>query len=173
VAPGRLLGVLLNDVGPEVAPEGIADIMAYLGLPPPWRSHAEAAAAFAVSRSREFPGVDAAGWLPWVRAGFAETPEGLALRYDPRLREAVAAQLGTVPAPDLWPLFDALAGIPLALLRGANSRLLAPATAARMRERRPDLIFAEVPRRGHVPFLDEAESLAALRTLLDRARSPS
>ena len=31
-----------------------------------------------------------------------------------------------------------------------------------MRARRPDLIVAEVPDRGHVPFLDEPEALAAL-----------
>jgi hypothetical protein len=39
-----------------------------------------------------------------------------------------------------------------------------------MRRRRPDLIFAEVPGRGHVPFLDEPEALAALSAWLDLLR---
>jgi pimeloyl-ACP methyl ester carboxylesterase len=68
----------------------------------------------------------------------------------------------------MWPLFDALAGIPLAVVRGANSDLLGRDTVAKMRARRPDLIVAEVPDRGHVPFLDEPEALAALAALLAR-----
>jgi hypothetical protein len=39
-----------------------------------------------------------------------------------------------------------------------------------MRRRRPDMIFADVPDRAHVPFLDEAESLGAIRTWLERMR---
>ena len=33
IAKARLAGVLLNDIGPEVAPEGLAVIMTYLGDP--------------------------------------------------------------------------------------------------------------------------------------------
>jgi len=32
-----------------------------------------------------------------------------------------------------------------------------------MQARRPDMITVEVPGRGHVPFLDEPEALAALQ----------
>jgi pimeloyl-ACP methyl ester carboxylesterase len=56
----------------------------------------------------------------------------------------------------------------LAVVRGANSDLLTAKTVERMRERRPDLIVAEVPERGHVPFLDEPEAQAALAELLAR-----
>ena len=95
--------------------------------------------------------------------------ETLALTYDPRLREALLAGAGA-PAPDLWPLFDALEGLPLALIRGANSDLLSRETAQRMQARRPDMILAEVPGRGHVPFLDEAESLRAIHDFLEMTR---
>ena len=37
-----------------------------------------------------------------------------------------------------------------------------------MLARRPDLIVAEVPDRGHVPFLDEPERLGALEALIAR-----
>ena len=67
---------------------------------------------------------------------------------------------------DLWPLFDTLAGLPLALIRGANSDLLTAETAARMRARRPDMGFAEVLGRAHIPFLDEPESVALIRDVL-------
>ena len=78
---------------------------------------------------------------------------------------------GAQPAPDLWPLFDALAGLPLACIRGANSDLLAPETYVEMKKRRPDMIAVEVPGRGHIPFLDEPESLDALRRWLDMLRA--
>ena len=42
-----------------------------------------------------------------------------------------------------------------------------------MRERRPDLIVAEVPDRGHVPFLDEPEALAALDGAAGAGRAAS
>ena len=83
------------------------------------------------------------------------------IRYDPALRDAFLAALDAPPV-DLWPLFDACAGLPLALIRGANSDLLTASTATEMQRRRPDMIFAEVPHRAHIPFLDEPESLDAI-----------
>jgi pimeloyl-ACP methyl ester carboxylesterase len=81
------------------------------------------------------------------------------------LRDAFVAAFGAGPM-DLWPLFDACAGLPMLLVRGANSDLLTPATAAEMRRRRPDMGFVEVPGRAHVPFLDEPEVVAPLRAFL-------
>ncbi len=104
---------------------------------------------------------------PGASAGSTSAPDGLALNYDPRIRDALEAQ-SAQPAGDLWPLFDALTGVPVAVVRGANSDLLTAETVAEMRARRPDLIVAEVPDRGHVPFLDEPEALAALAALLAR-----
>ena len=70
------------------------------------------------------------------------------------------------PEVDLWPLFDACAGLPIALIRGANTDLLSMATVKDMQSRRPDLMFTNVPGRGHVPFLDEPESLTILHQFL-------
>ncbi|MEN9409459.1 MAG: hypothetical protein RL216_1433, partial [Pseudomonadota bacterium] len=46
------------------------------------------------------------------------------------------------------------------------SDLLTRDTSDEMRRRRPDMIFAEVPDRAHIPFLDEPESLTTLRAFL-------
>jgi pimeloyl-ACP methyl ester carboxylesterase len=89
----------------------------------------------------------------------------LRITYDPALREAFLAA-ETLPAVDLWPLWDATAGLPVALIRGAGSDLISAATAGEMRRRRPDLIFAAVPGRGHVPFLDEPESVTVVQAFL-------
>lgn len=164
----RLLGVALNDIGPEIAPEGLDIIKDYLGRAPALKTHAEVAEA----RERVMTGfanVPKTRWREEAERLFTETGDGLALTYDPKLREAVL-ESGAQPAPDLWPLFDALAGLPLVCLRGANSDLLAPETFAEMKRRRPDMIAVEVPDRGHIPFLDEPESLNALRRWLDMLR---
>lgn len=160
-AKHRLRGVCLNDIGPEIAPEGMEVIRGYVGVPPKEKTLAEAAAMRARLLAG-FEGVPAERWAEEVKRHYVETPDGLALRYDPALRQSVLAS-AEAPAPDLWPMFDALAGLPLALIRGANSNLLTPDTAAEMRCRRPDMIFADVPGRGHVPFLDEPEALGVIR----------
>jgi 2-haloalkanoic acid dehalogenase type II len=161
----RLAGVVLNDVGPVVAPAGVARILGYLGLPPPWPD-LDAAAAAAAQADR-FPGVDASAWRAQLAVVMRETPEGLALRYDPALRRAVIEQAGASVEVDLWPLFDLLAGVPLLAIRGATSDILAPETAAEMRRRRPDMGYVEIRDRGHVPFLDEPEALDAIARFLD------
>lgn len=166
MAKDRLIGVALNDIGPEIAQTGLDIIMNYIGRRPAQKTYA-AAAEFRAQNWLHFTGVPMDRWLAEVAAHYKETPEGLVLRYDPKLRDAVIAA-GAQPTPDLWPLFDALHGLPLALIRGANSDLLSVATADEMARRRPDMIRADVPGRGHVPFLDEPQALSALHTWLER-----
>ena len=165
-APDRLAGLCLNDVGPVLEPDGLDRIETYLGVEPDLPDFEAAARRLATTPG--FEGVPAARWRAEAHRRFGPGPGGRpVLNYDPALREAfLAAQ--RAGGGDLWALFDALPEVPLAVIRGANSDLLAPATVALMRRRRPAMITAEVPGRGHVPFLDEPEALAALRAFLDR-----
>lgn len=167
--PGLLAGVLLNDIGPEIAPEGLARIATYLGVAPRAKTYEEAALALKATMRGEFPGLSDAKWLDCARRWFDEGPGGLVLNYDPALRVGFEAGAGK-PAFDLWPFFDALGSVPVAVVRGANSTLLTPETVDRMRARHPGLIVAEVPDRGHVPFLDEPEAVAAFEALLAEVR---
>ena len=163
VARDRVLGLCLNDVGPEIARDGLARISDYVGRNPAGgtlEGYAER-----LSRSPGFDGVPMTRWLEEARKLAVETPDGLRLPYDPALRESFLKAFEGPPV-DLWPLFDALAGLPLALIRGANSDLLTADTAAKMRARRPDMTFAEVPGRAHIPFLDEPEAVALIRGFL-------
>ena len=165
-AKDRLLGVALNDIGPEIADRGLEVIKDYIGRNPAQNTYAEAAEARAKLWTH-FTDVPMDRWLAEVKAHYKETSDGLVIRYDPKLRDAVLAA-GAQPAPDLWPLFDALADIPLALIRGANSDLLAIETADEMSRRRPDMIRADIAGRGHVPFLDEPDAVNALHLWLER-----
>lgn len=162
-ARDRMLGLILNDVGPEIARDGLTRIFDYVGRNPAGKTFEGYAER--LSRSPGFHGVPMSRWLDEARRLSVETPDGLRLTYDPSLREAFLAAFEGPPV-DLWPLFDALQGLPLALIRGANSDLLALETAQQMRTRRPDMGFAEVPDRAHIPFLDEPESVALIRAFL-------
>jgi pimeloyl-ACP methyl ester carboxylesterase len=164
VARGRVLGLCLNDIGPEIAREGLVRIFDYVGRNPAGGTHQ--AYADRLSRSPGFANVPMSRWLDEAQKQSVETPEGLRIPYDPALRESFLAAFDG-PQVDLWPLFDTLAGLPLALIRGANSDLLTATTAAEMRARRPDMEFAEVPDRAHIPFLDEPEALALIRNWLE------
>lgn len=161
----RLLGVALNDIGPEIADAGLAVIKDYIGRRPAQKTYAEAA-AFREKTWTHFKDVPMSRWLEEVKNHYTETPDGLDLRYDPKLRDAVL-EAGAQPAPDLWPLYDALIGLPLCLIRGENSDLLSEATADEMLRRRIDMIRADIPDRGHVPFLDEEPALDALHEWLE------
>lgn len=160
----RLLGLCLNDVGPRIEQAGLQKIFDYVGRNPAARSHAELAARLP-QLMPGFSDVPEGRWLEDVRRHYVETPDGLRINYDPALREAfLAAFQGE--APDLWPLWQASGDLPVALIRGANSDLLSQATSQRMAAMRPDLIMAEVPGRGHVPWLDEPQSLEVIRRWL-------
>ncbi len=164
----RLTGICLNDIGPEIEPEGLAYIASYLGTPPRWRCYEEVADAFCHSAAEKFPDVPRERWRLHAERIFKETEAGLELRYDAKLRKSILEQSATDAIPDLWLLFDAMKGLPLALIRGANSDILSAKTAAQMRARRPDMIYGEVPAVGHVPFLDEPEAQDVLSRFIAR-----
>ncbi|MEV8465627.1 haloacid dehalogenase type II [Fluviibacterium sp. DFM31] len=163
----RLTGVCLNDIGPEIDPEGLAFIFGYLGIQPAFQTYDEAADALVKTTAARFPGVPRGRWRLHAERIWTETDDGLRIRYDAKLRDAVIEQSATGDVQDLWPFFDAFADLPLALIRGQHSDILPAKTAAEMRRRRPDMIHAEVPRRGHVPFLDEPEARRALSQFID------
>lgn len=165
--PQRLNGVILNDIGPEIAPGGLERIMEHIGIRPPFSSYRAAADGLMAQHSARFPGVSRQRWQVQAELLWAEVPgEPLALRYDPRLREALIGQAGAGPAPDLWGLWDAMAKLPVTVLHGENSDLLNGDILARMQARAPKMRRVTVPARGHVPFLDEAAALDAILTHL-------
>ena len=113
-----------------------------------------------------FANVSEERWQEEVEKLYVQTDDGLKINYDPKLADAVLAASEAL-APDLWPLFDMMDGLPLACIRGANSNLLSQETIDTMQERRPDMITAIVPDRAHIPFLDEPEAVDALSKWLE------
>jgi pimeloyl-ACP methyl ester carboxylesterase len=165
--PDLLTGLVLNDIGPVVEPAGLEFIMTYLGRDPGFGDFDEAAARMRAVYEAGFPDLTDAQWLAYARRSFADDGGRPVLNYDPRLRDAMAAALDSA-SPDLWPVFDALAGLPVLTIRGENSNILSAETLAGMAQRRPDMDHVTIANRGHVPFLDEPPALAAIDQFLER-----
>ena len=165
VAKGRLSGVCLNDVGPVLERSGLVKIFDYIGRNPAAKDYDELVAKLPFAMEG-FANVPESRWREEAERHYIETAKGLRINYDPGLRESFLAAFQGDEVPTAWPLFDACAGLPLCLIRGANSDLLGHDSVAEMRAHRPDMIFAEVPDRAHIPFLDEPEAVAAIREWL-------
>jgi len=171
-APERVLGVAINDVGPALAPEGIARIAGYVAGRPPDDDGSVGsldAAADAIRAINEvaFPGRDAQFWRDFARRTFRPTRDGrLRLDYDPAIGRAL---LEVGAAPDLWAAFAALSSTPTLLIHGALSDLLTDPIVDQMRAARPGFDYCRVEGVGHAPTLSEPAAAAAIRDFVARA----
>lgn len=164
IAKYRMLGLCLNDIGPVIEMDGLAKIKDYVGRNPVSKTHAALAASMPRTMAG-FANVPDSRWMEEAVKHYRASDRGLSITYDPALRDSFLAAFDGPPV-DMWPLWQATAGMPVALIRGANSDLLSRDTVAQMQAMRPDLIFADVPDRAHIPFLDEPEAVAVLHQFL-------
>jgi pimeloyl-ACP methyl ester carboxylesterase len=67
----------------------------------------------------------------------------------------------------MWNEFDAMARIPILVIRGANSDILSSATVDTMKARHPTLEVIEVADQGHVPLL-EGELIGRIAAFVDQ-----
>ena len=163
----RIAGALLNDIGPVIDQAGIDRIVDYVGHDERFASWDDVTEAL-VSRHREtFPKWGADDWARSARRTCREESGKIRFDYDMRIADNFerAAQ---VPQIDAWPFFRALDGRPVTILRGELSDLLSDETASAMASAIDDVELVTVPDVGHVPNLEEPESLAAIDRLLAR-----
>lgn len=165
--PTALAGVVLNDVGPELDPKGLARIAGYVG-----KTTAPADWDMAVTQMKQlfapaYPDLTDEQWLEQARQAYRMDGDGRLINdYDLNISQALAKQAST--PFDGWALFGALKDVPTLAIRGALSDLLSEDCFRRMAEAKPDLIRVVVPNRGHVPLLTEPECVAALDDFLER-----
>lgn len=171
MAPDRVAAAILNDIGPEVAPEGLARIASYTGQTVEIRSWDDAADYARRTNGAALPHYGPDDWLAFARRVFREGPDGVpVLDYDPDITVPMRAAGKDALVPDLWPAFRNLAeGRKLLLVRGATSDLLSSDIAGRMREAAPEMKFVEVPGVGHAPMLDEPAARDAILDFLENA----
>jgi pimeloyl-ACP methyl ester carboxylesterase len=152
--PSAIAGVVLHDVGPVTEPKGIARIKSYIGKVPHPRSYEEGAEVLRHLMGTQFPNLSDEQWLRGAQLAWHVKHGVLEPSYDVGIARALAGIDVEKPMPALWNEFDALAGVPMLVIRGANSDMLSAATVAAMRGRRATLDVIEVPDQGHAPILE-------------------
>jgi pimeloyl-ACP methyl ester carboxylesterase len=169
LAKTRLAGLCLNDVGCKLEAQGLLRIMAYVGTAQSYRSWAAAASAFETS-AVGFDAVSPGAWEAVVQRIYREDGGRIVHSHDLALNATLptAQDVASGKIPELWSLLPALVDLPFAVLRGEGSDLLSLETVEKMADAVPDLVVTTVPGRGHVPFLDEPASVAAIEHWLER-----
>jgi pimeloyl-ACP methyl ester carboxylesterase len=163
--PQMIAGIVLNDVAPEVDKAGLERIRGYAGKAPPVRDWAGAIAVVRGVYGPALPGISEARLEKLTRAGYREDAQGVPQPdADPMIAEPLKDT--SKAAPDLWPLWGAIAKVPMLAIRGEHSDIVSAATLERMRREKPDLRTVIARSRGHAPLLDEPECVQGIDELL-------
>jgi pimeloyl-ACP methyl ester carboxylesterase len=153
LAPAKMSAVILNDIGPDLAVEGLAQIQDYLRAPDRPATWRQAVATLKQVHGPAFPLLTDDDWAAFARAIYRESGGQLAADCDPAIGETFAALDLSQPLPSLWTQFDQFPQAPMMVIRGENSTLLTPETVERMREKRPALLCLTAQGQGHAPLL--------------------
>jgi pimeloyl-ACP methyl ester carboxylesterase len=166
---GKVKGVILNDIGPEIGAKGLERIRSYVGQGRSFETWMHAAREMAEAHGEVYPdyGIDA--WLRIAKRTCKLGSNGrITLDYDMKISEPFRLPGGEAGV-DLWPVFEAL-DMPLLILRGAHSDILEKSAAAKMQRRLKGATLVTVPGVGHAPSLDEPEALDAIQDFLTNIR---
>ena len=166
--PTAIAGAVLHDIGPVIEPAGLARIKNYVGKLPQPGSFAEGAEILRSLFDAQFPKLMADQWLAAAQRTWKIADGKLALTYDVKLADTLAEFCAERPLPAMWREFDALARVPVLLIRGANSDVLSAATVSAMRARHPNLESIEVADQGHVPLLEGEALLRRIKAFVEK-----
>ena len=168
--PSRVAAAVLNDVGPEASPAGLARIASYVGKPASIESWTDARDWVRHINQSCYPLFGDRDWMALARRTFRGGADGRpCFDYDAAIAQPIRAG-GLNPDPaSLWSLFEDLCrDRPVLLIRGMLSDVVSDEIAGQMAARAPSLEVAGIPDVGHAPLLDEPSSLAALGRFLNR-----
>ena len=160
--PERVERLVINDIGPEIDPAGLARIASYVGeAPERFKDIGEVVKYYkenypALAKLADSVVAEQVKWS--VKPG---TDGALAWKMDPNVRRPLRG--GTAQQRlDLWVPYARIA-CPILIVRGADSDILDRATASRMCKVLKRATTVEVPGVGHAPSLIEAEARGAIK----------
>jgi pimeloyl-ACP methyl ester carboxylesterase len=162
--PGRVMGAVLNDIGPVIEPGGLDRIRSYVGKSQSWPTWVHAARDLADQQAGIYPNYDLTDWVKLAKRFYRVTKAGrIVPDYDAKIVEPMRNPGEPV---DLWPSFESLGTIPLALIRGEKSDILSATTHKDMAKRLPTAKAVTVPGVGHAPTLEEPAAMRAIMAML-------
>jgi pimeloyl-ACP methyl ester carboxylesterase len=167
IRPKAIAAAILNDVGPAIAPEGIARILSYAGKKADIDNWNDAANYVRRTNVVAFPDFTEEDWHRFAQRTFRQGPGGPELDYDPAISVPLAK-----PPSKLTPwiagfLFRRLArSRPTLFIRGALSDIISSDIADRMQRQAPGMQRVEVPNVGHAPMLNEPAAVDAIDKFL-------
>ncbi|MCX7663512.1 MAG: alpha/beta hydrolase [Tepidimonas fonticaldi] len=160
---GRIRRLVLNDIGPALAPAAVQRIRTYAGNPAAFDTMSELEAYFRTVY-QPYGYLSDAQWRRLTETSVRRLPDG---RVTPHYDPAIVQQFIHHPHDyDLWPVYDSL-DVPVLCLRGADSDLLLPDTAEAMRDRGPRAVVVTVAGCGHAPALNVPEQLDLVQRFLE------
>ncbi|HVV79331.1 MAG TPA: alpha/beta hydrolase [Pseudolabrys sp.] len=166
--PSIVAAAILNDIGPVIELEGLLRIKSYVGHLPQPKDFGDAAALLHRLFGAQFPRLTETDWLASAHRAFKRDQDGLLVpTYDVELARTLDAVTPDTPLPNLWPQFEALANVPVMVIRGLLSDLLSAQTVEAMRDGHPSLRVVEVPNQGHAPLLADAPTIAQISAFID------
>jgi pimeloyl-ACP methyl ester carboxylesterase len=171
--PTAIAGCVLNDIGPVIELKGLMRIKGYVGKLSQPASFREAAEALQQRFGSHFPKWDDADWLAFARRTFKEAGGRIVPDYDIKLATILDAMTPERPLPPLWKEFDALARVPVMVVRGTNSDILSAATVEAMRKRRRSLDVVEVVDEGHTPRLTDPQTAGRIAAFVASCDDPA
>lgn len=166
--PTLIAGAVLNDIGPVIEPKGLMRIKGYVGKIPRPTSHADGIVVLRRLFSAQFPNLTEAQWMAWSKRSWEQRDGGLVACCDPKLANTLKTVTADTLPPPLWAQFDALALMPVMVIRGMLSDVLSQETLAAMQARRDDLDILEITDQGHAPLLDDELSLERIAAFVKR-----
>ena len=161
--PSLLRGIVLNDIGPDLANKGTDFVRSFIGKDVSF-SNLDAAVAHLRSNLPPLSLETDEAWRAMTALTYAPDGNGvLKPVWDTRI-----ARLMNGKTPDLWALFGGVAHLPLLLVWGEVSEILVASTIERMQSVHPNMTMVSLPGIGHAPTLNEPKIVAALRDFIER-----
>jgi pimeloyl-ACP methyl ester carboxylesterase len=160
--PALVLGAVLNDIGPVIEPQGFTRIRHYLRHMTAPSSLNDAIDCVKKIMSAQFTALSEADFETHARATFQKADGSFGLTFDPKLVKPLDRLRLDEPLPPVWPLFDALADMPLLVIRGSNSDVLSPATLIEMARRHKSCATYIAEGQGHAPLLYDKASIGRI-----------
>lgn len=167
--PQAIAGAVLNDIGPVLEMPGLLRIQSYVGKLPKPKDWDDAERLQKSIMHQEFPAFTAQDWRRYTRLSWRETPEGIIGSSDAAISHNLRDINANAPSPPVWPLFEALKGVPVLVLRGEHSDLLSRQTVEEMKSRHPDIVAIEIAGVGHPPVFWDEQTIGPIRDLAARS----